>query len=66
MSDRYVTTFCNRAHRVLDGKPIGHECYVLPTEVLVAERNGNVERAFEVLSGWKKRKAHKGLKESGQ
>lgn len=66
MSDRYVTTFCNHPHRTSDGKPIGHECYVLPTEVLVAERNGNTSRALEVLNGWKKRKVHKGLKESGQ
>ena len=62
MSDRYVTTFCNHAHRVVDGKPIGHECFVLPTEVLVAEKNGNTARALEVLGAWKKRKVHKGLK----
>lgn len=60
----YVTTFCNFAHRIKDGKPIGHECYVLPTEALVAERDGRMEHAQDILSRWKKRATHKGLKET--
>lgn len=44
-----------------DGKPVGHECYVLPTEALVAERDGDYERALRILSTWKKRRSHKGL-----
>lgn len=57
-----MTTFCNEAHRLVDGKPIEHECYVLPTEALNAERAGDTGRALEVLSAWKKRKAHRGLR----
>lgn len=45
-----------------DGKPIGHECYVLPTEALKLEREGNIEKAQEILRNWKKRKMHRGLK----
>ena len=57
----YVPSFCNKHHRLEDGKPIKHECFVLPTEYLCAEKSGNRERAKEVLDGWKKRKPHKGL-----
>lgn len=64
MSERIVTTFCNHPHRMSDGKPIGHECFVLPTAMLVAERAGKHEQALVVMGQWKKRKAHKGLKES--
>lgn len=64
MSDKfYVTTFCNFAHRLKDGKPIGHECYVLPTEALCAERDGDMGRAQEVMSKWKKRRPHRGLRD---
>lgn len=58
----YVTTYCNHAHRMVDGKPIAHECFVLPTAMLVAEREGNHERALEVIGQWKRRKVHNGLK----
>lgn len=36
--DFYVTSFCNFPHRMSDGKPIGHECYVIPPRLLKAER----------------------------
>jgi hypothetical protein len=35
----YVTTFCNFAHDLDTGRPIGHECYVLPPEGLRRERD---------------------------
>jgi hypothetical protein len=37
MGDFYVTTFCNFAHRLKDGKPINHECYIIPPELLRLE-----------------------------
>lgn len=35
----YVTTFCNFAHWLDNGRPIGHECYVLPPKDLGRERD---------------------------
>lgn len=64
MSERFLTSFCNHPHRMVDGKPIAHECYVLPTAMLVAERRGETESAFEIFQKWKNRRAHKGLKDS--
>lgn len=49
--DIYCTSYCNRAHRLSDGKPIEHECYVLPVEMLAAERAGNTCKAVEILQG---------------
>ena len=40
MSTFYVSTFCNFAHRLRDGKPIEHNCYVLDPVALRAERDG--------------------------
>lgn len=45
----YVTTFCNFSHVVETGRPIGHECYILPSAALRAERDGNTDRAIEIL-----------------
>ena len=36
----YVSTFCNHAHRLRDGSPISHECYVLDRKKLKAEAEG--------------------------
>jgi hypothetical protein len=40
----YCTTFCNRAHNVKTGRPIDHECYILPPAALQAERAGDMDR----------------------
>jgi hypothetical protein len=45
----YCTSFCNFGHRVLDGKPVGHECYVLPPAALKAEMHGEYEEAIRLL-----------------
>ena len=60
----YFSSFCNQPHRMSDGKPVGHECYVLPTEALCAERDGDVPRAQRVLANWKNRRVRKGVKPS--
>ena len=36
----YVTTFCNRAHWLHTGRPVGHACYILQPRKLQAEANG--------------------------
>ena len=61
-SNLYFTSFCNHNHRLSDGKPVNHECYVMPTEALHAEKNGDVKRAQDILAGWKKRKEYRGVK----
>jgi len=58
----YVTTYCNHPHRLSDGKPIAHNCYVLPPEALEAERNGDTDRAIELLQKAKPLIEHRGIK----
>ena len=36
----YCTTFCNQGHDMKDGKPIGHECYILSPAKLAQEASG--------------------------
>ena len=37
----YTTSFCNFAHRLKDGMPVNHECYVLNPRGLAAEIAGD-------------------------
>jgi hypothetical protein len=36
----YVTTFCQQPHRLRDGRPMGHSCYVLDHDKLRTESEG--------------------------
>lgn len=45
----YVTTFCNFAHWLKTGRPIGHECHILPPAMLRAEYDGDIQKALEIL-----------------
>lgn len=38
--DVFCTTFCNKPHRLSDGVPLNHECYVLKPAGLRHERDG--------------------------
>ncbi len=60
----YVTTYCNKAHDKKSGKPVGHECYVLPVEGIRAEVAGDNDRAIEIFQAWGRgrRTTHKGLR----
>jgi len=40
----YCTSFCNKGHRMRDGMPIDHECYVIPPTLLRLERDEAPER----------------------
>jgi len=63
MPERYVTTYCNQAHCLRTGKPVGHWCYVLPPKALELERQGKCTEAIELLqSTANARSEHKGLK----
>lgn len=60
--DFFVTTFCNCAHRLIDGQPIGHNCFVLPPAALVTERDGNYPKARELLNLFRPFRQAKGVK----
>ncbi len=46
----YCTSYCNHGHFVKTGRPVGHECRVIPPKALEAERSGDFELAQELLS----------------
>ena len=58
----YCSAFCNFGHRLSDGKPIGHECYVIPPALLEKERNGEPWPRAEYWAWRDNRKIHRGLK----
>lgn len=45
--DVYCTSFCNHGHRLSNGHPVNHECYVLKPEALRLERDGRIKEAQE-------------------
>jgi hypothetical protein len=58
----YCTTYCNHGHQLSDGKPIEHECHVLPPKALQAEREGEYEQAIELIQAAKPLRTHRGVK----
>lgn len=46
----YLTTYCNKGHVVRTGRPVGHECRVIPPKALRAEIDGDFKTAIEILS----------------
>lgn len=62
MAELFLTSFCGFRHRLSDGKPVDHVCYVIPAEALHAEKAGDLDRFVRILYAWKKRRAHNGLK----
>lgn len=49
----YATTFCNRAHRTRDGKPVAHNCFILPPAALRLERDGDIPGAIAAIDAAK-------------
>jgi hypothetical protein len=45
----YCTSYCNKLHYIENGRPIDHECYVLPSDMLEAEKRGDYEGALAAL-----------------
>jgi hypothetical protein len=45
----YCTSFCNQGHDLQTGRPINHECIVLPPKALQAERDGDFNKAIEII-----------------
>lgn len=46
----YVTSFCNFAHSLKTGRPLAHECYILPPRGLIAERDGRIDEAIKLFA----------------
>lgn len=46
----YCTTYCNFGHYVKTGRPVGHECRIIPPKALKAEMEGDYNTAIEILS----------------
>ena len=64
----YCTTFCNKAHRLSDGKPLEHECYIIPPRLLKLERAAECCTEGECAEAWSQwsngpRRTHRGIKE---
>jgi len=51
MKNFYVTSFCNFPHRLKDGKPIKHECYILRPESLKLEMAGKFDQIETMHDG---------------
>jgi len=62
MTDIYCSSFCNHGHSVKSGKPLDHECYVLPPEAIAFEREGEYEKAIEAISAAKPLRTHSGTR----
>ena len=45
----YCTTYCNKGHVVRTGRPVGHECRVIPPGALKAEIAGDFGLAIQLL-----------------
>lgn len=50
MPRTFVTSFCNFPHNLATGRPIEHECYVLPVAALLAEKHGRFDDANRTLA----------------
>lgn len=62
MTAAYVTTYCNHAHRLSDGKPIGHECHILPPKALELERADNFDGAIQAIQAAKPLRTCRGVR----
>jgi hypothetical protein len=64
----YATTFCNQGHRLADGKPVEHECYILDPVVLENEIYNGPNAALEFAQKEGRRvhygKVHSGLEQA--
>jgi hypothetical protein len=58
----YCHSFCGKPHRIDDGRPVEHACFVLPAEAVAAEAKGDRSRSDFLLEKWNKRRPHNGLK----
>lgn len=53
MSDIYLTSFCNKPHCLKTGKPVDHQCYILPVQALKLEKYDDIDGAYDILASTK-------------
>lgn len=58
----YVTTYCNHGHLVANGRPIDHECYVLPPRALELEMAGDYAGAQAEIEARRPLLVHRGVR----
>ena len=63
MTTLYCSSYCNKAHRTTDGKPVQHECRILPIRALQAEMAGDFELAQRLLQEAPARYMRRGTRE---
>lgn len=49
MEEAYTTSFCNKPHCLYTGKPISHECFIIPVQVLELEMIGDMDAANDIM-----------------
>lgn len=65
----YCTTYCNHGHRLSDGKPVGHGCFILPPSALQLEMAGDYEGAVLAIESLRTSlggalRPHRGVRQS--
>lgn len=50
MKKMYLSSYCNRPHDLETGKPVGHECRVIPPAALQMERAEEYDVANDLMS----------------
>jgi len=58
----YCSSYCNFGHRVRDGKPVEHECRIIPPQALQAEMDGDYETAQMILQRTPVKMMRRGVK----
>lgn len=58
----FCTSYCNHAHSMITGRPLNHECHILPPSALRAEYLGNFDRAMEIIAKAHPMKVSAGVK----
>ena len=61
MPESYLTSYCNQAHRVKDGKPVDHECRMIPPAALQAEMDDQLDVARQMLESAPRTYMRKGV-----
>jgi hypothetical protein len=58
----YTTTYCNHGHEIEGGRPVGHECYVLPPAAIRAEMRGDFDSAADLIRRAQPLRIHGGVR----
>jgi len=48
--DIFCTSYCNHGHSMTTGRPVNHECIIIPPAALAAEREGDISTAIDIIA----------------